>query len=257
MHVKFVEAWSESFQRRYPSQVVPGLSSFFQLILLGNIGSLNLYDYKPSPKKIAGRESVEDDKRSGRSQTSRTSIGFRSATMLNDQSADEVKSASQAELKDMVKNGFQKCFDGLYTRWQNISDVQKVEFEKKNFKRWQFGQKRLRGEWRVACIVHSNKRATSRQTTSVFNTGASHNTRRIQKQGASNNLVQEEFRYLRKLAAQLRNCEATVLHHTLPHKLNMDNIEEGRSLTHCSLHHGHFDDPPKTAYSSDVPSAYS
>ncbi|GFX16289.1 hypothetical protein TNCV_4705421 [Trichonephila clavipes] len=35
--------------------------------------------------------------------------------MLNeDQSADEVESALQAELKCMAKNGFQKCFDDLY-----------------------------------------------------------------------------------------------------------------------------------------------
>ncbi|GFS68031.1 hypothetical protein TNCV_1362551 [Trichonephila clavipes] len=32
------------------------------------------------------------------------------------QSVDEVKSASQAELKDMAKNGFQKCFDDRYKR---------------------------------------------------------------------------------------------------------------------------------------------
>ncbi|GFW59400.1 transposable element Tc3 transposase [Trichonephila clavipes] len=103
-----------------------------------------------------GRESVEDDKRSGRPQTFlpaknienvsaavrknrlRTlagSVGISSAAcqwtltkdlnihrvcqhlvprMLNkDQYADEVKSASQAELKDMAKNGFWKCFDEL------------------------------------------------------------------------------------------------------------------------------------------------
>ncbi|GFV80056.1 hypothetical protein TNCV_4654731 [Trichonephila clavipes] len=42
--------------------------------------------------------------------------------MLNEvKSADEVKSASQAELKDMVKNGFQKCFDDLYKPLQNSS----------------------------------------------------------------------------------------------------------------------------------------
>ncbi|GFV52063.1 hypothetical protein TNCV_1324161 [Trichonephila clavipes] len=35
--------------------------------------------------------------------------------MLNeDQSADEVRSESHAELKDMAKNGFHKCFDELY-----------------------------------------------------------------------------------------------------------------------------------------------
>ncbi|GFW63218.1 uncharacterized protein TNCV_581581 [Trichonephila clavipes] len=35
--------------------------------------------------------------------------------MLNeDQSADEFKSPSQAKLKGMAKNGFQKCFDDLY-----------------------------------------------------------------------------------------------------------------------------------------------
>ncbi|GFT33711.1 hypothetical protein TNCV_4382371 [Trichonephila clavipes] len=106
-------------------------------------------------------ESVEDDKRSGRLQSSCTaennekvfaverknrlqtideSVGKSSATckwiltmdlnmhrvcqhivprMLNeDQSTDEVKSASQAELKGMAKNGFQKCFDDLYKSWQ-------------------------------------------------------------------------------------------------------------------------------------------
>ncbi|GFX70067.1 hypothetical protein TNCV_4615051 [Trichonephila clavipes] len=33
------------------------------------------------------------------------------------QIADEIKSASQDDVKDMVKNGFQKCFDDLYKRW--------------------------------------------------------------------------------------------------------------------------------------------
>ncbi|GFV69615.1 hypothetical protein TNCV_4507301 [Trichonephila clavipes] len=33
------------------------------------------------------------------------------------QSADEFGSASQAELKKMAKNGFQKCFGELYKRW--------------------------------------------------------------------------------------------------------------------------------------------
>ncbi|GFT55552.1 uncharacterized protein TNCV_3320661 [Trichonephila clavipes] len=96
-----------------------------------------------------GRESVEDDKRSLRPQTSHTaeniekvsaavrknmlqtiaeSVGISSAScqwimtmdlnthrvcqhivscmLNNDQTADEVKSTSQAELKDMAKNGF-------------------------------------------------------------------------------------------------------------------------------------------------------
>ncbi|GFX98028.1 hypothetical protein TNCV_4906781 [Trichonephila clavipes] len=32
------------------------------------------------------------------------------------QSADEVKSVSQTELKNVAKNGFQKCFDDLHNR---------------------------------------------------------------------------------------------------------------------------------------------
>ncbi|GFV15170.1 hypothetical protein TNCV_4650021 [Trichonephila clavipes] len=40
--------------------------------------------------------------------------------MLNeDQNADEVKSASQIELKNMAKNGYQKCFNELYKSWKN------------------------------------------------------------------------------------------------------------------------------------------
>ncbi|GFW53593.1 hypothetical protein TNCV_4814991 [Trichonephila clavipes] len=39
--------------------------------------------------------------------------------MLNvDQSANEVKSTSQVELKDMAKNRFQKYFDDLYKPWK-------------------------------------------------------------------------------------------------------------------------------------------
>ncbi|GFY00586.1 hypothetical protein TNCV_2139811 [Trichonephila clavipes] len=100
-----------------------------------------------------GRESVEDDKRSRRPQTSsiaenivkvseaarmkrpQTIAEIYSATcqwiptkdlnmhrvsqhivpsMLNkDQSVDEIKRASQVEQKEMAKNGFQKCFDDL------------------------------------------------------------------------------------------------------------------------------------------------
>ncbi|GFW91456.1 hypothetical protein TNCV_3376221 [Trichonephila clavipes] len=45
------------------------------------------------------------------------------------QSASEVKSASQAELKDMGKNGFQKCFDELHKRWQKCSIAQESYLE--------------------------------------------------------------------------------------------------------------------------------
>ncbi|GFW20126.1 hypothetical protein TNCV_2320671 [Trichonephila clavipes] len=38
-----------------------------------------------------------------------------------DQSADEVISASQAYLKDMAENRFQKCFDDRYNPWQKFS----------------------------------------------------------------------------------------------------------------------------------------
>ncbi|GFW99477.1 hypothetical protein TNCV_3417101 [Trichonephila clavipes] len=44
-------------------------------------------------------------------------------------SEDEAKSASQAELKDMAKNGFQKCFDELYKLWQKCTDAQGSYFE--------------------------------------------------------------------------------------------------------------------------------
>ncbi|GFW71908.1 uncharacterized protein TNCV_3220841 [Trichonephila clavipes] len=43
--------------------------------------------------------------------------------------------------------------------------------------------------------------------------------------------MQQGSQYLRKMAAQLRNREATVLHHALPHKLNKINIDEDRSPT--------------------------
>ncbi|GFW82878.1 hypothetical protein TNCV_3494481 [Trichonephila clavipes] len=119
-----------------------------------------------------GWENVEDDKRSGRPQTSRTveniekvsatvcknrlqtiteSVGISSTTcqwiltkdlnmhwmcqyivpsMLNeDSSADLVKSASLAELKDMAKNGFQKCFDNFYKPWQKCVVTQGSYFE--------------------------------------------------------------------------------------------------------------------------------
>ncbi|GFW88170.1 amiloride-sensitive sodium channel subunit alpha [Trichonephila clavipes] len=50
--------------------------------------------------------------------------------MLNeDQSTDGVKSASQSELKDMAKNGFQKCFDDLYKLWQKCVVTQGFYFE--------------------------------------------------------------------------------------------------------------------------------
>ncbi|GFT54739.1 hypothetical protein TNCV_5001151 [Trichonephila clavipes] len=45
------------------------------------------------------------------------------------QSADEVESTSQAKLKNMVKNGFQKCFDELYKLWQNCAVAQVSYFE--------------------------------------------------------------------------------------------------------------------------------
>ncbi|KAJ4427337.1 hypothetical protein ANN_24957 [Periplaneta americana] len=47
----------------------------------------------------------------------------------------------------------------------------------------------------------------------------------------SDNLMQQGSRYLRKMAAQLRNREATVLHNALPHQLNTIIIDEGRSPT--------------------------
>ncbi|GFX98712.1 uncharacterized protein TNCV_1502901 [Trichonephila clavipes] len=47
--------------------------------------------------------------------------------------------------------------------------------------------------------------------------------------------MQQGSRYLRKMAAKLRNREATILHHALPHKLNMISIDEGRSPTAISI----------------------
>ncbi|GFV50652.1 uncharacterized protein TNCV_2213151 [Trichonephila clavipes] len=43
--------------------------------------------------------------------------------------------------------------------------------------------------------------------------------------------MQQGSRYLQKMAAQLRNREATVVHHALPHKLNKIIIDEARSPT--------------------------
>ncbi|GFX23118.1 hypothetical protein TNCV_2932821 [Trichonephila clavipes] len=84
-----------------------------------------------------GKERFEDAERSGRPQTSRNAENIEKfsavvrknrlqTTMRNwhvtlkvvdsPQSADEINSASQAKLKDMAKNGFQKCFDDLYKR---------------------------------------------------------------------------------------------------------------------------------------------
>ncbi|GFX77589.1 hypothetical protein TNCV_1752001 [Trichonephila clavipes] len=36
----------------------------------------------------------------------------------------EVKNASQAEFKDMARNGFQKCFDEIYKQWQKCAVAQ-------------------------------------------------------------------------------------------------------------------------------------
>ncbi|GFS50207.1 uncharacterized protein TNCV_3201 [Trichonephila clavipes] len=47
----------------------------------------------------------------------------------------------------------------------------------------------------------------------------------------SDNLIQQGLRYLRNMAAQLCNCEATVLHLALSHKLKKIIIDEGRSTT--------------------------
>ncbi|GFU94013.1 hypothetical protein TNCV_2391021 [Trichonephila clavipes] len=40
--------------------------------------------------------------------------------LSEDQSVDEINSASQAVLKDRDKNGFQKCFDDLYKRCRSV-----------------------------------------------------------------------------------------------------------------------------------------
>ncbi|GFT16340.1 hypothetical protein TNCV_2488911 [Trichonephila clavipes] len=55
----------------------------------------------------------------------------------------------------------------------------------------------------------------------------------FEQQILSDNLMQQGLRYLRKLAGQLRNREATVLHHALPHRLNKINIDE--RLSHTAL----------------------
>ena len=48
---------------------------------------------------------------------------------LQFQSSDEVKCALQVELKDMVKNGFQTCFDELYRYWQKCVVAQEFYFK--------------------------------------------------------------------------------------------------------------------------------
>ncbi|GFS98621.1 hypothetical protein TNCV_2987471 [Trichonephila clavipes] len=63
-------------------------------------------------------ESVKNDERSGCPQTSRTAKNIEKVSEAGRrfQSAYEIKSASQAELKDMAKNEFQKCFSMSITR---------------------------------------------------------------------------------------------------------------------------------------------
>ncbi|GFW06325.1 uncharacterized protein TNCV_37991 [Trichonephila clavipes] len=56
-------------------------------------------------------------------------------------------------------------------------------------------------------------------------------TQFFEQQVLSDNLMKQGSRYLRKMAAQLHNREATALHYALPHKLNKINIDEGRSPT--------------------------
>ncbi|GFT97845.1 hypothetical protein TNCV_2167601 [Trichonephila clavipes] len=45
------------------------------------------------------------------------------------QSADEAKRSLYAELRDMAKNGFQKCFDEFYKLWQKLTAAQGSYFE--------------------------------------------------------------------------------------------------------------------------------
>ncbi|GFV08952.1 uncharacterized protein TNCV_3821951 [Trichonephila clavipes] len=61
--------------------------------------------------------------------------------------------------------------------------------------------------------------------------------------------MQQGLRYLRKIAAQLHNCEATVLHHSLPYKFiiikgrsptalfSMDTLTSFGKLTTPATHH--------------------
>ncbi|GFT02549.1 hypothetical protein TNCV_1487631 [Trichonephila clavipes] len=77
----------------------------------------------------------------------------------------------------------------------------------------------------------------------------------FEQQVLSDCRMQKRSRYLRKLAVQLCNSEATVLHHVLPLKVNKINIDEGRSPTAFFIMDILM--TLKTAYTSDVPSAYS
>ncbi|GFV37290.1 hypothetical protein TNCV_2699771 [Trichonephila clavipes] len=45
------------------------------------------------------------------------------------QFAGEIKSASQTELKDMAKKGFEKCFDDLFKGWQKCAVAQRSYFK--------------------------------------------------------------------------------------------------------------------------------
>ncbi|GFU47520.1 hypothetical protein TNCV_2000231 [Trichonephila clavipes] len=116
-----------------------------------------------------GRKIVEDDKHSGRPQTSliaynikkvlavvrknrlqaiAESVGISSAICriltkdfnvyrvyqyivprVEDISADEVKSAFKAALKDMAEKGLQKCFDDRYNLWLNCVFTKRCYFE--------------------------------------------------------------------------------------------------------------------------------
>ncbi|GFS66301.1 hypothetical protein TNCV_3856061 [Trichonephila clavipes] len=76
------------------------------------------------------RESVKDEECSGRPLTSCKAKSIEKFSAVHSthhlqvrlfQSIDKVKSASLSELEHMAKNGFQKCFDELYRRWQKCA----------------------------------------------------------------------------------------------------------------------------------------
>ncbi|GFT25134.1 hypothetical protein TNCV_180281 [Trichonephila clavipes] len=88
-----------------------------------------------------GRESVEVDESSGRSQTSNTAENIEKVSAENIartahlfqyrrfQFADEIKSALQTELKETCLNRFQNYFDDFYKRLQNCVVAQDTYFE--------------------------------------------------------------------------------------------------------------------------------
>ncbi|GFW04741.1 hypothetical protein TNCV_4879771 [Trichonephila clavipes] len=71
------------------------------------------------------KESAEDYGCSGSQKTSRTAENGEKVSAV----VHELKSELQGELQEMAENGFQKCLDDLYKRWQMSVAAQRSYFK--------------------------------------------------------------------------------------------------------------------------------